>query len=207
MPETARRREFTADHEWCTTLTVTEEAVGEVRHNARTLLAIWGAGEIEDIVLLGITELLTNVLRHTRSSRAVLRLQLTRGDVWVAVSDDDPRLPSVQPLDLQATSGRGLFLLKNMADAFGAARTPTGKKVWFQVSKARPAEAEDLNVTSNQEAGRADEKLWLGVGKDVLVEPTSGHPRSACLRHPRSNCADEPSWEARCVRNFRKELT
>lgn len=87
---------------------------------------------LEDAVLL-TGELVSNALDHARAPirvRVVTGRQLVRIEVHDG-SRDPPRLKQV-PLD--ATNGRGLFLVERLADAWGVARTPEGKVVWFEIS-------------------------------------------------------------------------
>ncbi|MFI9585293.1 ATP-binding protein [Streptomyces sp. NPDC052236] len=84
-------------------------------------------GQVSNVTLLGLTELLTNVLQHAKVKEARILVQATADSVCVTVSDLDPRLPVLKPADLLSEDGRGLALLQTMADGFGIVRTPLGK--------------------------------------------------------------------------------
>ena len=82
------------------------------------------------------SELVENVLRHTRSD-GLLRLEVRPGQLSIAVSDDDPRPP--QPLlaaDADLTGGRGLAVVEDLAHAWGHRERPSGGKVVWAVLKA-----------------------------------------------------------------------
>ncbi|MFC9429828.1 ATP-binding protein [Streptomyces sp. NPDC056987] len=120
--------------QWELTLTVTERGIARIRHAVRAHLRRWDREGAEAVTLLGVSELLTNVLRHahTPEARIVVRTEADGG--YVVVSDLDRRLPVVGAADLLSEDGRGLALLEALADVFGVTSTPSGKHVWFRVA-------------------------------------------------------------------------
>ncbi|WP_406723946.1 ATP-binding protein [Streptomyces sp. GD-15H] len=114
--------------------------LGLVRGVVRHHLAWWGvSGEVAELVLLAVNELLTNVLVHTSPDEngwrsANLLVQHVPGGVTAVVRDQDPR-PIVRktaaPLDL---GGRGLALVRALVDEFSVAMSGEGKDVWFFIA-------------------------------------------------------------------------
>lgn len=88
--------------------------------------------ECVDHAVLLTSEVVTNALRH---GRGPVRVACDADQVLVRVEvGDDSRLrPSVQPVDPDDESGRGMFLVDALAAAWGVIDTPDGKVVWFEV--------------------------------------------------------------------------
>ncbi|MDQ1045115.1 ATP-binding protein [Streptomyces sp. V4I2] len=116
------------------TLTAGEHSARHIRRIVRSLLDEWELPELSDVVELGVTELVTNVVRHVPDRRcAVLVLRLA-GAVRVEVADGVPELPYTRPqLSVEAEGGRGLVLLDAIVDKWGVGpRSEGGKTVWFE---------------------------------------------------------------------------
>jgi anti-sigma regulatory factor (Ser/Thr protein kinase) len=111
-------------------------AVGELRGQLRRALGRWGVADLSDTAELLTTELVANALRHTEDG-ADLTARLC-GDpgrrLRVEVRDRAGRLPAVRPPSEGATSGRGLFLVEALADAWGVLPEGGGKVVWFELA-------------------------------------------------------------------------
>jgi anti-anti-sigma factor len=81
-----------------------------------------------DRAVLLASELVTNAVVHARTDLR-LRLEL-RGDwLHLAVRDGSPRLLRVVTSDPQAPGGRGLWLVEQLATAWGINHHPNGGKV------------------------------------------------------------------------------
>ncbi|ADI05995.1 regulatory protein [Streptomyces bingchenggensis BCW-1] len=89
--------------------------------------------QVSDTVLLAVTELLSNVHRHAESPRCSLEIAKKGPSIYVNVSDRSPTPPVVSRPDWIAETGRGLWLLRELADDFGYEPTPDGKKVWIRI--------------------------------------------------------------------------
>ena len=119
-------------------LPVEPRSVKVARDFVRATMQAWGV-EPDGAVLL-TSELVTNAVRHARSE-VVVRLSAAGPGVRIEVRDDDPGTPVVGPADVDATSGRGLSLVNQVADAWGVVRHEgTGKTVWLEVSPGPAAD-------------------------------------------------------------------
>jgi hypothetical protein len=75
----------------------------------------------------------------------VVTLELDGPCVTVTVSDAGRRgVPRQLDIEMAATRGRGLSLVRTISDAFGARPSPTGSTVWF----AEGADAADRPAPS-----------------------------------------------------------
>ncbi|WP_432744498.1 ATP-binding protein [Streptomyces sp. JH002] len=97
----------------------------------------WGGSrDAVDLVRLGVSELLGNVAKHVENPRCYLRMTRIGVEVTVQVFDRSVRLPVLghRAPAWDAESGRGLWMLREMACAFGCERTVrcAGKIVWFR---------------------------------------------------------------------------
>lgn len=109
------------------------EEIPRLRREVAAVVEAWGVARgAEDVVRLGVSELLTNVAAHVADPRCRLEVRRVGTAVCVFVHDrsaEPPRPGSA--CSLLATAGRGLCLLDAMADAFGWTPTDEGKSVWF----------------------------------------------------------------------------
>ncbi|WP_325167275.1 ATP-binding protein [Streptomyces sp. XC 2026] len=93
-----------------------------------------GSASAVELVRLGVSELLSNVIRHVAERRCYLRIVRIGGEVTVQVFDRSRQLPVIGDApDWDAESGRGLWMLREMATRFGCEHTfhCDGKIVWF----------------------------------------------------------------------------
>lgn len=121
-------------------------AVGRVRRDLRDFLRRRiGTDSVETAELL-LSELLTNALIHTRNG-AVVTATVAGARVRVEVRDFASGMPQPYvPNADDGTHGRGLILVRSLADAWGVEARALGKVVWFEVeghgaSGGRPQEA------------------------------------------------------------------
>jgi anti-sigma regulatory factor (Ser/Thr protein kinase) len=88
---------------------------------------------MERAVLLA-NELVTNAVVHAGTDIR-LRLELRGDRLHIAVRDDNPRLLRLVVPDWQAEGGRGLWLVEQLARAWGVTPHPDGGKVvWCVLS-------------------------------------------------------------------------
>lgn len=104
------------------------------RQLARDTAIEWDLERLVDDVQLGVSELLSNAVRHAGTD-IVLTMRLTdRLTVEVLDNDPDLRHPVVPDLDLRATSGRGLRIVSAISSDWGVRAAPSGKAVWFTLA-------------------------------------------------------------------------
>ena len=98
----------------------------------RRALAQSHLGAVEEPVVIGVSELVTNAVLHARSAVEVV-VQADVGLLRVEVVDDDPAPPARRSSGLDAASGRGLVLVDELSDRWGSAPRGPGKAVWFEL--------------------------------------------------------------------------
>lgn len=102
------------------------------RQAAEAVRALGGDAEAVGVVRLGVSELLSNVVRHVADARCRVEVEGSGTDVVVTVYDRSPLPPVVSEPDWDAERGRGLWLLREMVTGFGYTRVGGGKAVWFR---------------------------------------------------------------------------
>ncbi|QKW08031.1 ATP-binding protein [Streptomyces sp. NA04227] len=110
------------------------DGIPGVRRAVTALLTLWGREAITDTVNLCVTELLANVGAHASSPECVLTLHNHPDRLRASVRDTEPALPVVKQPDFLAENGRGMYLVSESVDKWGADPVPTGgKEVWFEL--------------------------------------------------------------------------
>ncbi|MCB0958585.1 MAG: ATP-binding protein [Acidimicrobiales bacterium] len=112
-------------------------SVAVARRWVRERLEAAGLDATVDTAVLLVSELVTNVVLHARTTCTV-RLELGP-TIRVEVVDGSEQLPEVASGDDPlAPSGRGMRLVEGLSASFGAdALADGGKRVWFEL--VRPA--------------------------------------------------------------------
>ena len=93
---------------------------------------------IADAACVCVSDVVTNVLRHTNVPVLAVEVSVLKDRVIVGVRDSDPEgRPRVGKPTGDAEDGRGLLLVQELAHAWGVTWTggvrPTGKRVWFEL--------------------------------------------------------------------------
>ncbi|WP_308377751.1 ATP-binding protein [Streptomyces sp. ISL-98] len=131
------------------TLADTPNAVGLARLHTADVLSRWGVPtDIVETVQLLVSELATNAVRHPKEGEEQAPLFSTRntvqtfeisleiiGDaVRVSVWDRDTRPPVLKEVGVEATGGRGIFIVAVMSRRWGhyPVRGMPGKVVWAE---------------------------------------------------------------------------
>ncbi|MFD8077314.1 ATP-binding protein [Streptomyces sp. NPDC059718] len=108
-------------------------AVRRARRFIACILQCWGVTERVADIILCAAELAANACEHSRpgADQFLVRVLLCQGTLRVEVHDRDPRRPAHRNPDEQASSGRGLILVRDLADGCGVDSKPgNGKAVW-----------------------------------------------------------------------------
>ncbi|MER7134385.1 ATP-binding protein [Streptosporangium saharense] len=120
-------------------------SVPVARRHVRELLDSVGHTDTDDALLL-VTELVANAVRHSHSGRPGGRVTVSvathDGTIHIDVTDDGstdhrPRLRS--EVDADSGGGRGLWLVQEIASAWGWHEVPAGRVVWFRLAPAGSA--------------------------------------------------------------------
>lgn len=118
--------------------------VRTAREHLRDVLTTAGLDELIEPATLAVSEVVTNAFVHT-GTRIRLRVVTVAGAVRVEVEDRGLHMPARRSYADTAGTGRGLQLLEEYVDRWGATQLPDGKVVWFEVGTV-PAEAQEVTV-------------------------------------------------------------
>lgn len=117
-----------------TVLPPTPDSVRKARELVRSLCAGTAVHADTDTVLLLVSELVSNAVKHTSGALEISARQ-AGSTLRVEVSDGSPAMPALQDHSVDSTGGRGLQMVDKLADRWGADRTGPGpgKTVWFEI--------------------------------------------------------------------------
>ncbi|MDI5971075.1 ATP-binding protein [Streptomyces sp. SL13] len=107
-------------------------AFTDVRRLVALHLSRRGFTDLEFRVTQYLAEMLSNVVKHSGGLTCVVSLSTSSTSVRLVVGDFSPELPVLQQPDWAAESGRGMYLISELADENGAERSGSGKNVWAQ---------------------------------------------------------------------------
>ena len=114
-------------------LPVHPSSSGKARRFVAGALRSWRMPEMTDgAVELLTSELTTNAVRHARSPFTVV-VRYDGERVRIEVDDSSPAAPEPRTPSGEDTGGRGLILVEAMAESWGMAPLPSGKRVWFEL--------------------------------------------------------------------------
>ena len=115
---------------------------------------------------LMLSELATNAVRHASTDFEVTVDVAPDGrHVRVGVSDGAESFPVPRQADADASDGRGLHIVCQLADAWGVdvRRSRLGKTVWFCLALAAPAEADRTRAPGGRRG-------YLGAVRDPYCD-------------------------------------
>lgn len=122
-------------------LSPTPESVAAARQWSVRQSSKFGLSSLSDTVALLVSEMVTNVVVHARTT-CELSMRTTSRYLRVELRDRSSQLPTakVEP-DQWSVSGRGMSLIEGLSESCGADLLPGGGKVvWFQLAnEARTA--------------------------------------------------------------------
>lgn len=122
------------DHRWeLRDVPPVPASVTAVRRQARAILTRWGAEEMEWVASQLLTEVVSNAVLHAGTPFDVV-LTHAPDTVRCEVRDRNPHRPKVRSYSLEASTGRGMHLIDQLATAWGVLPEAGGKTVWFELS-------------------------------------------------------------------------
>ncbi|OIK02560.1 ATP-binding protein [Streptomyces sp. MUSC 14] len=102
--------------------------VGRMRRITAAHLRLWHVSEpTAESVVLAVSELVTNAIRHGRGDVG-LKILYADNDVRVEVTDGNPKPATLTNAQSDDTSGRGLFLVAVLARDWGV--SDDGEMTW-----------------------------------------------------------------------------
>ncbi len=107
-------------------------SAAQARRIALSALADWGLSSLRDTVSLLVTELVSNGVRHARTSLELI-LTFDGRCLRVAVADGDQRPPVTRARSGLSAGGWGLALIDSLATEWGTDIGGRGKTVWFEI--------------------------------------------------------------------------
>ncbi|MGC9537206.1 ATP-binding protein [Streptomyces sp. UG1] len=132
---------------WRFTAPAVDASVPQSRHAVRDLLHRQGVPVSDDMVqgvLLIVSELVTNAVRHAALLSPMLAVEVAVGAEWlrVSVEDNHPYRPTALEADHGQTGGRGLLLVREIAREAGGVcdveHTASGGKVIWAAVPLKP---------------------------------------------------------------------
>jgi serine phosphatase RsbU (regulator of sigma subunit)/anti-sigma regulatory factor (Ser/Thr protein kinase) len=127
----ARLRRIQPDHVVTWTLPSELTSASRARSLIRRPLRRWGLVELLPTAELLVSELVTNAVRYAQG-KIGLRLIL-EGGLVCEVMDDSAALPRLRHPDDSDERGRGLQVVSQLAQRWGARRAASGKVVWCEL--------------------------------------------------------------------------
>jgi anti-sigma regulatory factor (Ser/Thr protein kinase) len=113
-------------------------SAGEARRLLRDALPGEASEEAVDAAALALSEIVTNALVHAGTPMR-LRVILAPSAVRVELADGSVHLPLPRDYSRAAGTGRGLHMVTEVVDQWGAHHDEDGKVVWFEIADP-PAE-------------------------------------------------------------------
>ncbi len=117
-------------------------SVRDARRAAEQFMDVVAPGTDREVVVLLVSELVTNAVLHGGPDPIDLRLALEAGRLHIEVLDHNPGSPRLRAPEPDDESGRGLVLVDRAAREWGTLQIGgDGKCVWCDVdlSAARPS--------------------------------------------------------------------
>ncbi|MEU4353530.1 SpoIIE family protein phosphatase [Streptomyces virginiae] len=126
----ARTRTVPADRIATWDLAPDPSLVSDVRGAATRRLADWGLDELAFAAELMLSELVTNAVRYGSEP---IQVRLIHDRTLICeVSDGSSTAPHLRRAATTDEGGRGLFLVAQLSQAWGARYTPQGKVIWAE---------------------------------------------------------------------------
>ncbi|MFC9128185.1 SpoIIE family protein phosphatase [Streptomyces sp. NPDC057099] len=126
----ARTRALHTDQVAAWSLPADPEVVAEARAQVSRQLSAWGLDDAAYATELVVSELVTNAIRYGDSP---IGLRLIRDRTLICeVSDASSAAPHMRRAHTYDEGGRGLQMVAQLTQGWGARHTPTGKTIWAE---------------------------------------------------------------------------
>jgi anti-sigma regulatory factor (Ser/Thr protein kinase) len=102
-------------------------------------LRTWDIDDPSATVRLVVSELIENVHLHTGGS-GELHMALNEHGIMIAVADTSPAVPVVKDPGTAPAGGRGLHIIRALAQDWGTEAHADGKIVWARIAVIAPAQ-------------------------------------------------------------------
>jgi anti-sigma regulatory factor (Ser/Thr protein kinase) len=96
--------------------------------------------EAIEVAALLVTELVTNAVLHARTPIVVV-VDSSPGVVFLAVNDGSGVDPIAREYSVDAATGRGIKLVRELSTRWGVERSDDGKRVWCEITFPTSAES------------------------------------------------------------------
>ncbi|MFF8905830.1 SpoIIE family protein phosphatase [Streptomyces olivaceoviridis] len=124
-------------------------AVSQARKHVWAKLTAWGLEDAAPTMELIVSELVTNAIRHARPP-VRLRLILQGAALTCEVSDGSSTSPYLRQAHTFDESGRGLFIVSQLAQRWGTRHDSRGKTIWAEeqlhTSEETPADSRNTSA-------------------------------------------------------------
>lgn len=121
--------------EMCVNIAPQLHLVAQVRHAVVVALRLWGVPEAADDMGLIVTELVANAIRHGDPDGVSVMLTVWDGVAVLQVEDDNGGRPAVRQTTEEDEAGRGLVLVRALADRWGCRPGTCGRRtVWASLT-------------------------------------------------------------------------
>jgi anti-anti-sigma regulatory factor/anti-sigma regulatory factor (Ser/Thr protein kinase) len=111
------------------------DACRQVRQLVTQACEAWHRADLAATAALIATELVANGVRHAHTTME-FTFGLRNGRLSMAVRDGSRRLPKPVEPGVTSSGGRGLWLVRELTDAWGVLPVSDGKVVWTQLGPA-----------------------------------------------------------------------
>jgi hypothetical protein len=145
-----------ADHHVSWTLPAELTSASQARCLIREPLWRWGLNELVPTTELLVSELVTNAIRYA-TGQVTLRMVL-EGSLVCEVLDGSAALPRLRHAGRDEECGRGLEVVSQLSQRWGARRTPQGKIVWCELALPPAPEGSPPEETTTETPGEAAEE-------------------------------------------------
>ncbi|MDX6197154.1 MAG: hypothetical protein QOJ79_305 [Actinomycetota bacterium] len=159
------------------TLPANVSSVPTARHFVESILSGWGLKDLGWVATLIVSELAANAALHAHGEQFSVQVSTDVDGVRLEIQDSSMRLPQQRSYSREATTGRGLKLVSELAQEWGVEPTDSGKTVWAVLRpQAAGGDDEDADVDALLAA--------FSDGDDALVTDTRDVPQVCANRLP-----------------------